>query len=340
MSFHETRMTTAGRIIEDDIEGVLARLELPGLSKARFLVAGAGMLGTYVALALSRVSSEVSVLVREPQSVVPWLRVRTISGDLEAGELPPLGGITHVVNCAGPTGRYVEDLLSTIRVNTGGLDRLIEAASNCEVFVTISSTRVYGQASAARAVDEADPGEVNSLSMTAAYDESKRLGETLCYAHWHERGFPARIIRLSNVYGPLQSLSSRLAIPDFLSAALAGRDIVVRGHRENRRNYCYVSDAVVGILAALSVGTNGEVYNIAGKESSSIGAIAEWVGELAGCAVAFSADGNNAAPKDDMICIEKARERLHYEPQCGIREGLRRTYRWQLDQRSSEARNR
>jgi len=337
MDSNKTPMTMPGRIVEEDVQGVLARLSLPGLARARILVAGAGMLGAYVALALSRVSAEVSVLVRGPRSVPPWMKVRTIIGDLEAGELPPLGGVTHVVNCAGPTGRYVENLLSTIRVNTGGLDRLIEAAVDCESFVTISSTRVYGRASAARAVDETDPGDVNPLSMAAAYDESKRLGETLCFAHWHERGFPARIVRLSNVYGPLQSLASRLAIPDFLTAALAGRDIVVRGHRENRRNYCYVADAVVGILSVLSVGANGEAYNIAGHESTAVSAIAECVGKLAGCRVVFSGDRGEAEPRDEMICIQKAGQRLRFAPQCEIGEGLRRTYQWHLDGRSSGA---
>jgi UDP-glucuronate decarboxylase len=328
-------MTTPERIVEEDIQDILGRTDLHGLSEAKVLVAGAGMLGTYVALALSRAGAGVSLLVRGPRQALARLKMQTVFGDLAVGELPSLAGITHIVNCAGRTGDYVENLLATIQVNTVGVDRLIRAAADCQAFLSISSTRVYGSASAIRTVDETDGGEAQPLSTEAAYDESKRLGETLCYAHWRERGFPARIVRLSNVYGPLQSLSSRLAIPDFLMAALKREPVSVRGHRENRRNYCYIADAVAGIVSVLSAGGNGEAYNIAGRDSTAVGAIAEWIGELADCPVVFGGDQEKAVPKDEMISIDKARRLLNYEPRWDIREGLRRTYRWHLDERSS-----
>ncbi len=209
---------------------------------------------------------------------------------------------------------------------------MIEATKDCKGFVSISSTRVYGRASARHLVDETDCGEVMPLSTAAAYDESKRLGETLCYALSRERGFPARIVRLSNVYGPYQPLSSKLAIPDFLSSALARRPIVVRGHPENRRNYCYVSDAVLGILSVLALGEDGEAYNIAGSQSASIGSIAQYLGDLSKCPVHLDETSKLDCP-EELISIEKAWERLGYAPQWEIRDGLRRTYQWHLEGR-------
>lgn len=318
---------SAAEIVQEDIQWIAGNPRLSSLVGTQVLVAGSGMLGRYLALTLKHLGCDVTILVRNPESLNDLPGLKLLVCDLEKEEIGPLSGFAYILNCTGPTGRYVDNLLSTIRINTQGLQRLIEAGRGIKGFVSMSSTRVYGEAAARdRHVTEEDLCAGNPLSRGAAYDEAKRLGETLCYAYWLEQGFPVRIARLSNVYGPFQSLDSKLAIPDFLSAALSRSPIRVHSHPENRRNYCYVADAVNGILSLLSSGKDGEAYNIAASESTSVGSIAEYLGSLTGSPVVFPHEKGEC--RDELISIEKAQAVLGYRPGWGIRDGLLRSYQW------------
>src|SRR6478672_908335 len=70
-------------------------------------------------------------------------------------------------------------------------------------------------------------GYVSCTGPRACYDESKRLGETLCISFWAQRKVPSKIVRPFNVYGPGQRLNDGRMVPDMMSAALAGGPIVL-----------------------------------------------------------------------------------------------------------------
>ena len=77
------------------------------------------------------------------------------------------------------------------------------------------------------------------------------------------------VLRLANVYGPLQDPGGDAGvIPIFCSAALAGRDPAVYGDGSQTRDYVYVGDVVRAFLAAADSGQPGN-WNIGtGVESA------------------------------------------------------------------------
>jgi nucleoside-diphosphate-sugar epimerase len=58
-------------------------------------------------------------------------------------------------------------------------------------------------------------------------------------------------------------------VGETLSSLAGERRVVLRGHPESTRNYCFVTDAAQGLLLALARGTPGLAYNIASREHRS-----------------------------------------------------------------------
>ena len=83
-----------------------------------------------------------------------------------------------------------------------------------------SSSEIYGDPDKNNVpTKESYRGNVSSMGLRACYDESKRLGETLCYIYNNYYYLHTNIIRPFNIYGPGWVKDYRI-FPKFISNIL------------------------------------------------------------------------------------------------------------------------
>ena len=154
-------------------------------------------------------------------------------------------------------------------------------AVNPTARVVHSSTRqVYGVPDYTP-VDEAHPArpvDVNGVD--------KLAGEQLHMVYAKAHHMPITSLRLTNVYGPRQRLTSDVLgfLPVFFRRALADQEIRIFGDGSQRRDCLHVSDVVAALLAATADQAIGCVYNVGHHEHASLSTIAETIVDASGSA--------------------------------------------------------
>ena len=174
-------------------------------------------------------------------------------------------------------------------------------------------------------------GNVACVGPRACYDESKRLGETLCYLYSREFNVPIKIVRPFNNYGPGLRLNDGRVLSDFCRNVLSDRDIVLKSDGLASRTFCYASDALIGYLLTLLSSYNSQPLNIgADAPEITMGEIARLVLKVAGSErnVVFEAshelDYLTDNPQRRCPDISQARTVLGFNPQVGLEHGLLR----------------
>ena len=211
--------------------------------------------------------------------------------------------------------------------NSLGTYNLLEMARKKKARILFASTsEVYGDPKE-HPQREGYWGNVNPNGPRSCYDESKRVGEAICFAHNREFGTEIRVIRIFNTYGPRMRKDDGRLVPNLITQALAGRKLTVYGQGVQTRSFCYVDDLVDGIVRAMEGKVEGPV-NLGNPKEYSILQVAEMVKGIVGKGeVQF-----RELPKDDPTRrqpdISLARERLGWEPKVGFEEGLKRTIEW------------
>ena len=168
---------------------------------------------------------------------------------------------------------------------------------------------------------------MNIRGPRAPYDESKRFGETLCETYHQAHDVDARTVRIFNTYGPRMRSDDGRVIPTFVNQALAGENLSVYGDGEQTRSFCYVDDLVRGILL-LATGDDfgGEVMNLGHTNEITIRELASVTRETINEDIEVE---HQPLPEDDpqrrQPDITRAEERLGWEPEVGLEEGLKRT---------------
>ena len=110
------------------------------------------------------------------------------------------------------------------------------------------------------------------------YSESKRLCECYCKSYAVEFGVPAVIARLAQTFGPGVPVSDNRVFMQFTKSALRNENIILHTKGDSMSNYCYITDALTGILTLMKDGEVGEAYNIChDEETRSIASIAHLV---------------------------------------------------------------
>jgi UDP-glucose 4-epimerase len=147
--------------------------------------------------------------------------------------------------------------------------------------VVHSSTRqVYGRALRVP-VDESHP--THPLDVNGA---SKLAGEQLHLVYAHAYGMPITSLRLTNVYGPRQRLSSNELgfLPVFIRTALTNDTIELFGDGSQRRDCLYIDDVVDAILVATDERAIGRVFNVGCDVDHSLAEIARVLIDATGSA--------------------------------------------------------
>jgi dTDP-glucose 4,6-dehydratase len=76
-------------------------------------------------------------------------------------------------------------------------------------------------------------------------------------------------------------LTANYAIGNFISDAMAKRDITINGDGSPLRSYLYAADLVVWLLAILSRGRTGVPYNVGGEAVVTLAELAKIVAQCA-----------------------------------------------------------
>ena len=245
--------------------------------------------------------------------------------------------IIHGASIASPKV-YRQYPLETLDTNISGLRHMLELAKShrAESILYFSSSEIYGDPPAHEIpTNESYRGNVSCIGPRACYDESKRLGETLCYLYHQQHGVRAKIVRPFNNFGPGLRLADGRVLPDFCRDILADRDIVLRSDGSPTRTFCYVSDALTGYLLTLLSSHHAEPINI-GSDSPEISMreLGRMLLEVAGSkrkvihTPSEEVDYLTDNPNRRCPNLAKSRSLLGYTPLVDLRFGLGRMLQW------------
>ena len=117
-------------------------------------------------------------------------------------------------------------------------------------------------------------------------------------------------------------------VPNFIGQAVANEPMTIYGSGKQTRSFCYVSDLVDGIYR-LMISDLNEPVNLGNPEEKTIIEFAEIIKKLA---KSKSKIVFNPLPADDphVRCpdISKAWKELKWQPEFGLKDGLRGTIDW------------
>ena len=325
------------------------------------LITGAnGFLGRHLVSALLQRGDRPRVLAL-PAEDTTWLDergVRVFRGDLRVPDqlAAPLRGVEGVIHLAAMIGVW-RSMETYYGVNVRGTEHLCRAAlaSGVRRLIHVSSAMVYNLASG-HPVTEEDP----LAPLDEPYSRTKADGDLLVQRMIAQEHLPAVIVRPGTLFGP----GDRLNFGRILERVRSGKAVIV-GSGRNAIPMVYVTDMVQGLLLALDrEQAEGQVYNIGNDQPLTQGeflaAIAADLGvapprlhvpyaalyTVASAAERIATSSGNRIPPvitrhgvklygaNSHLSICKARGELGYEPQVTVREGVRLTAAWYLQQGS------
>lgn len=260
-----------------------------------------------------------------------------IHGDAAiASQLPEkFDYILHAAGIASPQ-HYRANPLLTIDVTINVTRALLEKAKNDNSrMVFFSSSEIYGDPSPENVPTKEDyRGNVSSRGPRACYDESKRLGETLCWVYQTYYDTHVSVVRPFNVYGPGMMPTDYRVLPNFAASISRDEKLSVYGTGKQTRTFCYITDAITGFLKVLVEAREPDVFNV-GNPSPEINMldlvseISKATGkdlhlELQDYPNTYPADEPNRRCPD----ISRLENVLGFLPKVKLQEGLTRFFVW------------
>jgi UDP-glucose 4-epimerase len=136
-------------------------------------------------------------------------------------------------------------------------------------------------------------------------------------------------VRFSNAYGP-RSAHKTNVIPLFIRKIIAGEPITVYGDGTQTRDFVFVSDLANGLIrAAETPGAGGEIFQLASGVETSLNELVEMLAEVSGTQPDVRYEPPRAGEiQRNYSLVDKARDRLGYEPEVPLAAGLRLTWDW------------
>lgn len=141
------------------------------------------------------------------------------------------------------------------------------------------------------------------------------------------------IVRPHNVYGP--DMGWEHVIPELAVQARARARsrtgplrLTIQGSGDETRAFCYIDDAIDGIVLALEQGEHRAIYNVGADVETRIADLAKAIARHFG-RDAEIVPGRPASGSTSRRCPDISRLRgLGYEPRVALESGLKRTIAW------------
>lgn len=295
-----------------------------GSNMTRHLVAAGARVRVIDALVPTHGGSRRNLEGVDAEVVVDDLGAPRVAEVLEGADVVfnVAGQVSHISAMTDP----LRDLDLNVRSHLAFLETLRNVAPKATVVQT-STRQVYGRPDSTP-VNEAHPTrpiDVNGIDKLAC--------EQLHMLYGSVHGLRVSSLRLTNVYGPRQSLSRDDLgfLPVFVRRSLEGGTITLYGDGSQRRDCLHVDDVCRGLaMAATTESAAGQVFNLGHDDEHTLAEIAAILVEAAGgTAVVATAPWPPELSRIDIgdfsTDASKARSQLGWEPSIGIRDGLTAT---------------
>ncbi len=332
----------AGMIL-DDGRRAFEKVDHRALEGKRILITGvSGLIGTHLLASLNclRAREDMSfktygVVNSDPEDyfydIASFEGSEMLQGDLTdcdfVRSLPESDFIIHAAGYGQP-GKFLQDPVKTITLNTVALLGLFEKVAAGGKLLFLSTSEVYVGVPQPP-YRETEIGNTNTDHPRACYIEAKRCGEAICNAY-RQKGIEAKSARVSLAYGPGTREGDKRVINEFIQRGLKGGiSLLDQGYA--RRTYCYVTDATEIMWNILLRGSDA-IYNVGGLSKVTIRDLAQKIGHYLDVPVSFPADvpgGLAGAPEDVYVDMAKVEGEFEKKEYIDLAEGLRRTIEWQ-----------
>ncbi len=292
---------------------------------------GAGFIGSHVVDRLQARGHEPRIFDLIPSPHHRAGDVETVLGDLcdRDAVCKALDGCDAVLHLAAvaDVDQVTKDPAHADRVNVRGTQTLLDAARDLEIgrFVYASTIWVYGDAAGPEAVHEDTPLGLPKHFYTA----TKIAGEMYTAAYTELYGLEHTILRFGIPYGPRSRPTAVVAA--FTAKALAGQPLTIAGDGTQSRRFVYVEDLADGVAAALDPAAANRVYNLVGRENTSVRSIARTVRDVVGDVPIVHIEGRTGDLKGGNVSGERAARELGWEPSTAFVDGVRRYVEWVTD---------
>lgn len=178
-------------------------------------------------------------------------------------------------------------------------------------------------------------GESHPLLPTEANSANKAVGTLYHVAYHIAHGLHTTSMRLTNTYGPrmLAAHFRQGFINWFVRLAIEGATFRLYGDGTQVRDFVFVDDTVRAmLLAPVTSGTAGQIFNVGSGKPVSLREIAELLIEISGKGaiefVPFPEDAKRIEIGDYVADVTRITDTLGWRPEVGLREGLERSYRY------------
>ncbi len=299
----------------------------------RILVTGgAGFIGSHLCERLLKENHEVICLdnfFSGQRANVAHLRsdpdFELIRHDVVEPILLEVDRIFHLACPASPV-HYQYNPVKTTKTNVMGTINMLGLAKRVRARILLSSTsEVYGDPQQ-HPQKETYWGNVNPIGIRSCYDEGKRVAECLMMDYHRQNKVDIKIVRIFNTYGPRMAVNDGRVVSNFCVAALRGEPLTVYGDGTQTRSFAYIDDLVDGMIRMMEAPDFIGPVNLGNPDEFTMLELAELAIELARSSSKLI---HKPLPPDDPTRrrpdISLARERLGWQPQIALREGLTRT---------------
>lgn len=241
-------------------------------------------------------------------------------------------GLDEIYNLACPASppHYQRDPIFTTKTCIFGALNVLELAKNFNARILQASTsEVYGEP-LEHPQNENYRGNVNCHGIRSCYDEGKRCAESIFFDHHRMFGTKIKVIRIFNTYGEMMDANDGRVVSNFITQALAGKDLTIYGDGSQTRSICYVADLVEGIIRMMRSPEDflGPV-NLGNPEEYSVKDLAEKIKQLT---KSESKLVYRELPSDDPTQrrpdISLAKSKLDWQPRIDSTTGLQKTIKY------------
>ncbi|MCC7366498.1 MAG: NAD-dependent epimerase/dehydratase family protein [Dehalococcoidia bacterium] len=212
-------------------------------------------------------------------------------------------------------------------------------------YVFTSSTAVYLWSDVQPVTEEHPVSDDEAVNTSRAYGAGKVRCERLLMEEHARTGFPATSLRVGHTLGPHCPVPTRE--PWFWARLEAGRPILVPGDGMPFVHLVHIDDVASAMIATTETDRSaGQIYNVNGREYSSIAAYIRMMASIVGTEANLVFVPRDIAKRlrppilhwsewyrgGAVFSIEKAQRELDWTPSFGLRSGLEDSYRWWQDE--------